>query len=700
MHPAPRGVCVWLAVLGVCVAGLSIAAGERASIGTTAATGSAPVPVDSPPGLTYAVSFRESGLPSGTAWTVLVDNGLQLNGSSASLVGQLPNGTYSAFGEVEPSVTVNASDTSQPYAVFSVAGAATSVPLPFSDFAAPDIQASEVNGSSGMEFGVGSDPLFVVAATGGCACDGGADISYTTWTPALSVATPGATDTISIGTQEPSYPPLHPNVAAEGAFLNYGVGAIAVQTLVSSERVTTSSSNQSSDLGGASTSVDFSVGAPGALVLLLVGVENAGGLKATGAPLPVLGDRTFSEAASGGDRNATVGIYGGVLAPGSYSESLTSYENFQGGWTAIGAAVYVLTPEFGVEFRAEGLPQGTPWWVNITGGPTLSSRPSLDQTAGGVLLPGEYSYTVGTDNKRFAAAPGEFGLSNSSVVVRVPFAPQRYSATFTETGLPAARLARDGWTVAVNGTDVHSYLSTIVVPGLLNGSYEASLLGPSGYVLGSFSGDLAALPIHGATEFTASFARGPTASATFTEHGLPRNGAEVQRWCLELDGDERCAETPTLRFANLTRADYEYQVVAPLDGQLISARANGLREVGPSGTVRVSSKTDVSLTFAYRLPLAFTESGLPAGGQWSVTIGGVTISNSTGSPIVFPLVNGTYRFRTDRVPGYSDSPSTGRVRIAGGPMTVEIGFAVKPGRPASGIDSILPPMAPVDRRPS
>lgn len=73
-------------------------------------------------------------------------------------------------------------------------------------------------------------------------------------------------------------------------------------------------------------------------------------------------------------------------------------------------------------------------------------------------------------------------------------------------------------------------------------------------------------------------------------------------------------------------------------------------------------------------PVTFTESGLPAGTQWSVTLNGTTESSAATS-IVFDEANGTYSYQVTPVSGYSASPSTGSVGVRGSALTQTIGFA-------------------------
>lgn len=73
----------------------------------------------------------------------------------------------------------------------------------------------------------------------------------------------------------------------------------------------------------------------------------------------------------------------------------------------------------------------------------------------------------------------------------------------------------------------------------------------------------------------------------------------------------------------------------------------------------------------------FSETGLPSGANWSVTVGS-SAHHSTGNAITFHLENGSYRFSVGAVPGYTPSPSGGTVTVAGVGKTEAITFTANP----------------------
>jgi hypothetical protein len=69
----------------------------------------------------------------------------------------------------------------------------------------------------------------------------------------------------------------------------------------------------------------------------------------------------------------------------------------------------------------------------------------------------------------------------------------------------------------------------------------------------------------------------------------------------------------------------------------------------------------------------FTESGLPSGTSWSVTLAGTT-TPSTGSTITFKEPAGSYSYTIGAVTGYESRPSSGGETVSTAPVTVPVAF--------------------------
>lgn len=73
--------------------------------------------------------------------------------------------------------------------------------------------------------------------------------------------------------------------------------------------------------------------------------------------------------------------------------------------------------------------------------------------------------------------------------------------------------------------------------------------------------------------------------------------------------------------------------------------------------------------------VTFSESGLPSGTQWSVTVNGTSLTPASQS-IVTEEPNGTYQFLVDPLLGYTVTPRTGSISVRGGPELEYVTFKI------------------------
>ena len=372
------------------------------------------------------------------------------------------------------------------------------------------------------------------------------------------------------------------------------------------------------------------------------------------------------------------------LPNGTYTYTVTSankdYVAAGGGVSVNGAPVPVTVTfslvTYWVTVSESGLPAGATWYFNVTGEPSLSG--TINETNGssrllGEFLPnGTYASRVATADKEYSPngsfTGASFVVNGTGLVETVKFSLVTYPVIFEETGLPTKTLAKDGWTVVLNGIRVWNTISEIFFSGMPNATYGVLITGPSGYTVSgevNWTGN-GTLRVAGPTLVRVSMAPFKTAKLTFAEKGL-RKGT---KWCVGLDGAPECSTAAATKFLNLTPGvSYGYAVVSPIVGQTITP--------GATGTVLVTKSTSVSLTFTYPYAVVFTQTGLTSG-SWSVTIKGhtETVSAVNGS-ILFDLKNGTYGFKVGAISGYTTVSSPKKAVVNGAGITITVTFAVK-----------------------
>lgn len=273
-----------------------------------------------------------------------------------------------------------------------------------------------------------------------------------------------------------------------------------------------------------------------------------------------------------------------------------------------------------------------------------------------------------------------------------PLPPGHYFATFTETGLPNGTpwgllfngtLFQNGSTFSSNGTLVYAVSSRISFE-VVNGTYPFRpfcLCGLQSYHVSTTAAS--PLRIDGTSvTIQAAFQLGSVLSC-----GSP-NGCERQPpypvsfvasgllagtlWGINFDNATVFANGTSLSYL-MWNGTYRYAVEAP-GWQPDPASGN----VAVNGTGMNESITFTPVTYTVTL----TESGLPTGTSWSVTLAG-TSQISTTTSITFQESNGTYAFSVRSASGYTSTPSTGSFRVSGAPVSQALTFSP----PSSGTSS-------------
>jgi len=104
---------------------------------------------------------------------------------------------------------------------------------------------------------------------------------------------------------------------------------------------------------------------------------------------------------------------------------------------------------YAVTFTEEGLPGGTPWWVNLTGGPSFAGDGTTIVSA---EPNGSYPYSIAAADRNYVASSGTLVVDGAPAYISVLFTELAHEVTFVETGLPAGTT----WEVSLNGAPISS----------------------------------------------------------------------------------------------------------------------------------------------------------------------------------------------------------------------------------------------------
>ncbi|MBX8644839.1 MAG: thermopsin family protease [Thermoplasmata archaeon] len=311
---------------------------------------------------------------------------------------------------------------------------------------------------------------------------------------------------------------------------------------------------------------------------------------------------------------------------------------------------------YSVMFSESGLPSGTSWSVTLNGATEASTSSTITFSEPN----GTYGYTVSTpisggSGVRYVnVSSGSVTVNGNNAGVAVSYTTQYYLTTYSSPSTGGTTSPLSGWynassTVTISATPVSGYV----------------FLSWTGSGSGNYTGKSSSQVITMDSPITETAYFGRVYNVTFTESSLP-SGAE---WFVNLsNGQSFNGSTTTITF-NEANGTYSFSI-ATTNKSWFSG--------GGSFTINGSSASQ-SVTFTevtYNVTL--TESGLPSGTSWSVTLEGKTSSFTTVSA-VFALQNGTYTFTIGNVSGYSVSPSALIVKVDGAGVSKSVSFSIIKG---------------------
>jgi|GEM_PF-1870270 len=333
----------------------------------------------------------------------------------------------------------------------------------------------------------------------------------------------------------------------------------------------------------------------------------------------------------------------------------------------VSKAITFAPTVYAVTFVETGLPGGTTWGVTVFDGTSFgqglwgntTTQTSTSSSISFALTNSTWGYSIANVSGYSTTQMGSLLIWGYSMTVPVAFAPVLHtntnSLTFTETGLaPGAP-----WAMVLNGV-VKGSTSTSLVFQSANGTFVYSVAAIPGTTANPSSGLVA---VQGTTV-------GPTIAfsttgyaVTFTEVGL----ASGTSWSVTLNSVLHTSTTNTITFSE-TPGTYSYSIAA-----IAGASASP-----SSGSVTVSTAAvNVPVTFStVAYTVSFTEGGAYLG-TWAVQFGGVLKSVASGT-ISFTVPNGTYAYVVASIAGYTATPSSGSISVAGSGSSTGITFSTVP----------------------
>jgi hypothetical protein len=495
--------------------------------------------------VTYALTFTETGLATGTTWQVDVQgvfNGQNAttevgSASTDAITFQVPNGTFnytvmSVPGYVGPGsgvVPVNGSAVS--VSVMFAPPTAATYTVTFVETGLPGGTSWSVTLNGVAQSGIGASLAFVLM-NGSYTYIVGSVTGYTSSPSSGPIMVTGANVNQTIVFTPIPPPPITLTFMetglATGTTWSVTVNGVAQFGSVPSIVFT----------GLGNGTYGFSVGpvrgytsSPSSGTTTVIGTDVSQAIvfapipsnhymvtfTESGLPSGVLWYANVTGRPSTSSVGATITM---SLLNGTYSYALGSSNPSWGVVPATGSLRVVGAPEtvdvtflavYTVTMAAGNLPTGTLWYVNVTGTVQKFSYSGTGSTIAFSLPNGTWTYTVASADPRWAppTPTGTLTVQGVPAPVQLTFA-SAYLVTFTETGLGSGT----SWSVTFYGM-TNSSTSTTIAFHVVNGTYAFTTGAVSGYSSASGSGTLTVLggPVGQTITFTSTSGGGGGSSS-------------------------------------------------------------------------------------------------------------------------------------------------------------------------------------------
>jgi len=276
----------------------------------------------------------------------------------------------------------------------------------------------------------------------------------------------------------------------------------------------------------------------------------------------------------------------GLVAPGPTSSVLVA------GPTTVLVPLTASANAFALKFTQTGLGGGLTWSVNIGNFTVTSTGASLAFE----LSNGNYNWSVPAISGWVVTPPnGTAKVSGSSTAaVALVFKQYTYTVTFAESGLPSGT----SWYVTVPTEQINTTSTSVTLAiQLPNGTFQYTVSQPAGYeALPAAIGNVTVA----ANATTVSIVYVLVFAVTFTESGLPSG----QSWTVFFASQTRSGASPTITF-EVANGTWSFGI-GPPSGYYASTSGGAVAVNGAGSTVPIHfSSTTPSATylgnFAYEL---------------------------------------------------------------------------------------------------
>jgi len=352
----------------------------------------------------------------------------------------------------------------------------------------------------------------------------------------------------------------------------------------------------------------------------------------------------------------------GFAAYGTWINPATIGTNpmIQGGTDYLWYNFQYVTASFTVSFHETGLTSGTAWSVTMStvSSPSTTAYANFTSQANGTYS-WQAAYVAGYT---LSPASGTLKVAGANVTVDLVYAPittTTYALTVNEAGL----VSGTSWSVIVNGVGTQWGNMSQFTFKLPAGTYAVY----GGFVVAyNNSSAVKSVTISTAAVATTLVYTG-TVFSTYSVTFVPVNLPGSQTWNVTLNGWTNSSTGGSIVFWEA--AGTYLLVVTTGTSSVVPTFATGTVTVAANMTVTEPMVTAAHPGYA----LTFTETGLPAGTAWTLTIGGFS-NTSTATSNAFTAPNGTYNWTVKTIGGYTTTTWSGSAVVNGTATSVTIKF--------------------------
>jgi YVTN family beta-propeller protein len=347
---------------------------------------------------------------------------------------------------------------------------------------------------------------------------------------------------------------------------------------------------------------------------------------------------------------------------------VTFVSNYDSGSLELISAAPLVTLA-NVTFAESGLPGGTSWLVTFSGAGLVSvgtnvTFPTTNGTTDPFTVSPIAGYTV-------TPARGVVVVTSSAIFVTIEFrrssGPVEYSVTFTESGLPGGQ----SWYVTLDGTERGGAAPSIVFLAENGTGFPFTVAPVAGYDAVPDRGmvNVTGRNVSVAIQFLAIPPPGEYL-VSFSESDLPT----ATTWTVIFRGVSQSESSATIAYDAVNGTGYAFSVSTALSGWTATPTSGALNVSGAAVQENITFRAPPS-TPEYIVNVS--ESGLPAGTNWSVTLaggGGPYHASGPGSTLGFTVANGSYTMTVSAVTDYTANRTSASVEVDGKAVAVAIGF--------------------------